>query len=133
MGDNIVGEPPSSSTTEAECKTRCEFTYGCIGSTWESDGTCHLSGDGAQLIQIEGEATDCTNESDAEEYCLRYYSAYMPRCDSWANPSWCVSWSFVRDCCRASCGNCKPTPANTGMIARQCSPVPGPTKAPTFK
>merc|ERR1711879_1090988 len=82
-------------------------------------------------MEITGEATECTNESDAEEYCMKYYKAYMRYCDNYTR--YCSSWSFVKDCCRASCNNCKPTQANTGIIARECAAVPGPTMAPTFK
>jgi len=129
--DNIAGETASMEVSEADCATRCEFTDGCIGTTFESDGTCHLSREGAKLVEITGEVAECTNESDAEEYCMQYYSAYMRYCDRYTR--YCSSWSFVKDCCRASCNNCKTTPANSGIIGRQCAAVPSPTMAPTFK
>jgi len=130
--DNLPNEPMSIETSEAECASRCEFTEGCIGSTWEASGSCHLSGPGATLVKIEGESTSCTNEEDSESYCLQSYRGYMRYCDYFASRGYCASWTFMKDCCRSSCNICTPKPSNTGTIASVCTLAPTPTASPTF-
>ena len=44
--DSHVRSVTSSPET---CRDRCSSTSGCIGSSWWSDGGCHLAGSGATL------------------------------------------------------------------------------------
>ena len=56
------GQGRTVESSAEQCATRCLNTANCIGSTFYSDGGCHLSADGAELVEAgDVIAHECTS------------------------------------------------------------------------
>jgi len=85
-----------------ECARRCELTPDCIGSSWWSDGGCHLSTYGAHLVAdpwaTSSGCSDACKKAQWDNHCCGY-DGYC-----WSGSEYGNYWCHFNDANCATCG-----------------------------
>jgi len=85
-----------------DCARRCELTPDCIGSSWWSDGGCHLSTYGARLVAdswaTSSECSDACKSAQEDSKCCGA-DGYC-----WAGGQYGTYWCHLNDANCATCG-----------------------------